>query len=42
MGELRPGCSMNGAAHATPWREAGIGGVDDGVDVERGDIGELR
>jgi len=29
---------MNGAAHPTARREPRVGGIDDGIDVERGDV----
>jgi hypothetical protein len=32
---------MNGAAYATAWREARVGGVYDGANVEGGDFGAL-
>jgi len=39
MNKVRSGGAMNGAIHPAAAQERRIGGVDDGVDVERGDIG---
>src|SRR3954453_12419731 len=33
------GCAMNGAIDAAPSHEGGVGGVDDGVDCEGGEVG---
>ena len=33
-------CAMNGAATPPPPRSVRVGGVDDGIDVERGDVGD--
>jgi len=36
--QFRPCCAVNGAIHAATAQERFIGGVDDGIDLERGDI----
>src|SRR5262249_33086500 len=36
-GELRPCRPMDCAAHAAAWRKTAVGGVDDGVSVQRSD-----
>ena len=37
--QLRPGGAMDGAVDAAAAEQGGVGRVDDGVDVERGDVG---
>jgi hypothetical protein len=38
--QLRPGRAMDRAIDATPAKQRGIGGVDDGVNAKRRDIGD--
>ncbi len=37
--QLRAGRPMNRTIHASPTEQAGVGSIDDGVAVQRGDVG---
>ncbi len=39
--QLRPGRAMDRAAHATAREQMFVGGVDDDIDIERGDVAEM-
>ena len=38
LGELMTCSTVDGAADATAWGKRGVGGIDDGIDVEPGDV----
>ena len=38
LGELMTCGTVDGAADATAWGKRGVGGIDDGIDVEPGDV----
>jgi hypothetical protein len=39
--QSRPGGAMDGAVHAAAAEQRAVGGVDDRVNVERGDVGDF-